>query len=122
MDWMGMKDLAAELGVQKDALHIYAAVTIQIVVAGVLRKPLSSLIPWLAVLALEIVNEWLDVRYSGEPHLEQWQIDGARHDLVNTMILPTALLLLCRYVPALFVRVPAPAADAAADDGPADQD
>jgi hypothetical protein len=37
-----------------------------------------------------------------EAHLKQWQFDGAKHDIINTMILPTALLLLCRYSPRLF--------------------
>ena len=102
MDWMGMKGLAADLLIAKDALHIYFAFVIQISAAAVLRKPMSNGLPWLAVLALELVNEGLDMWLGEELHLKQWQLVGAAHDLVNTMILPTALLLLCRYSPGLF--------------------
>ena len=102
MDWMGMKGVAADLLIAKDALHIYFAFMIQISAAIVFRKPLSSGLPWLAVLLLELVNEGLDMWLGEEPHLKPWQYFGAVHDLVNTMILPTALLLLCRYSPGLF--------------------
>ena len=97
-----MKDLAADLSVAKDALHIYLAFVIQVSTAAIFRKSLSSWFPWLAVLAFELVNEGLDMWLGEELHIKRWQIDGAAHDLVNTMILPTALLMLCRYAPGLF--------------------
>lgn len=97
-----MKDLAADLSVAKDALHIYLAFVIQVSTAVIFRKSLSSWFPWLAVLAFELVNEGLDMWLGEELHIKRWQIDGAAHDLVNTMILPTALLMLCRYAPGLF--------------------
>ena len=104
MDWMGMKGLAADLLIAKDALHIYLAFIIQISAAAALRKPLSSALPWLTVLVLELFNEGLDMWLGEELHLKQWQLVGAAHDLLNTMVLPTALLLLCRYSPGLFAR------------------
>ena len=102
MDWMGMKGLADDLLIAKDALHIYFAFIIQISAAAVLRRPLSSGLPWMVVLAFELVNEALDLWLGEELHLKQWQLVGTAHDLVNTMILPTALLLLCRHSPGLF--------------------
>lgn len=102
MDWMGLKDLAADLLIAKDALHIYLAFVIQVSAAALFRKPLSSGLPWLTVLLFELVNEGLDMWLGEELHLKQWQIVGAAHDLINTMILPTVLLLLCRYAPGLF--------------------
>ena len=104
MDWMGVKGLATDLTIAKDALHIYLAFVIQVSTAIVFRKPLSNSLPWLAVLLVELVNEGLDIWLGEELHLKQWQVDGAAHDLVNTMILPTVLLLLCRYSPGLFTR------------------
>lgn len=104
---MGLKGLAADLTVAKDALHVYGAFAIQIAAAALLRRPLSSWIPWYIVLALEITNEALDILLGEEAHVQPWQLEGARHDLVNTMVLPTALLLLCRYAPALFRPPPA---------------
>ena len=41
----------------------------------------------------ELVNEGLDMWLGDEAHLQRWQFDGAFHDVVKTMILPTALLL-----------------------------
>jgi hypothetical protein len=102
MDWMGLKDLAADLLIAKDALHIYLAFVIQVSAAAVFRKSLASGLPWLVVLLLELVNEGLDLWLGEELQLKRWQLEGAAHDLVNNMILPTALLLLCRYAPGLF--------------------
>jgi len=99
-----MKELAADLTIAKDALHIYLAFVIQVSAATIFRKPLSSGLPWLTVLLIELVNEGLDMWLGEELHLKRWQLEGAAHDLVNTMILPTALLLLCRYSPRLFSR------------------
>lgn len=110
MDWMGMKGLAAELTVSKDALHIYASFIIQVAAAALLRKSLAHWLPWLAVLAIEIGNEALDIFFGEEAHVQAWQWAGGRHDLINTMTLPTLMLLLCRYAPTLFrPGTPAPA-------------
>jgi len=102
MDWMGMKELAADLYIAKDALHIYLAFIIQVSAAALFRKSLSNSLPWLTVLLFELVNEGLDMWLGEELHIKKWQLVGAAHDLVNTMVLPTALLLLCRYAPGIF--------------------
>jgi hypothetical protein len=102
MDWEGLKGAAAELFVAKDALHIYAAFAVQVAAALVLRRPLSSWLPWLATLGAALLNEALDIVLSVEREVGAWQIDGARHDMLNTMALPTVLMLLCRYLPRLF--------------------
>jgi hypothetical protein len=104
MDWNGLKDEAARLLFEKDALHIYAAVLIQLVVARWSNRSLADLRPWAAVLALELVNEVVDVARGGEARLMAWQVVSAVHDIVNTMILPTILLLLTRHAPELFSR------------------
>lgn len=99
---MGLKGLAAELSVAKDALHVYAAFVGQVAAAALLRRPLSSWWPWFAVLFLELVNESLDIFFGEEAHVQAWQLLGARHDILNTMVLPTLLLILCRAAPTLF--------------------
>jgi hypothetical protein len=104
MDWLTIKRQIAELTVEKDALHIYGAFVVQVLAAIVTRRSLASVIPWLAVLAAVGANEALDLIFEKEPYIHQWQIDGVVHDLVNTMVLPTALLLLARFAPGLFVR------------------
>jgi hypothetical protein len=116
MDWMGLKGLASDLGLAKDALHVYAAVAIQIAAALLFRRSLANWLPWFAVLLVEVLNEGGDMWFGEEAHIQQWQIDGAKHDLLNTMVLPTVLLVLARYVPSLFTarppRLPDPADEA----------
>lgn len=102
MNWLGFKLEAARMLFEKDALHIYAALVIQIVVAKLSRRSLGHFLPWLAVLAIELVNEGLDIFRGGEPRLMPWQVVSAVHDIFNTMILPTVLLMLCRHAPSLF--------------------
>ena len=102
MDWLALKNEAARMLFDKDALHIYAALLIQLGAARLSCRSLGHLLPWLAVLGLELVSEVLDVARGGEPRLMAWQVVGAVHDIINTMILPTVLLLLCRRSPELF--------------------
>ncbi|MFN3944141.1 MAG: hypothetical protein ACK4K7_04340 [Allosphingosinicella sp.] len=103
MDWLTLKDWLGEVtGLGEDALHIYAALVIQLTAALVLRRSLASPLPWLCVLAVLLVNEWLDITLPEGP-VERWQIDGGIQDLWNTMLLPTVLLLMARYAPGLMV-------------------
>jgi hypothetical protein len=103
MDWMTFKGYADLLMLEKDALHIYGAVTIQILAALLFRRSLASRLPWAVVLALELLNEGFDMWFGEEPHIARWQVMGAAHDLFNTMLLPTLLILLARRAPWLLV-------------------
>ena len=102
MDWYQIKvALSAAMAVSQDALHIFVGVGVQILLAALLRQRLSSLLPWLIVLALGLGNEWSDL------HLEIWpdravQYGESLKDMVVTMMLPTVLLLLARHSPGLF--------------------
>jgi len=102
MDWMGFKGLTVDLSVEKDALHVYGAFIVQIGTAALLRRSVASWLPWLAVLAVELANEGMDMWFGEEAHIQPWQLIGARHDIINTMILPTLLLVLSRSAPWLF--------------------
>ncbi len=117
MDWVDIKELASHLGVAKDALHIYLAFSIQVAAAALFRRPMSSWIPWACVLSAELLNEFLDVHYGEELQMQEWQVLGAKHDILNTMVLPTLLLLLCRYSPRLFQHGVAAQADPAEGNG-----
>lgn len=100
MDWHGIKDvIALRTGLERDALHIYAALLVQASSALVLRRSFASPWPWLCVLALAAGNEILDT--FGDRLVEAWEIDASLHDLWNTMLLPTLLLLLARFAPGL---------------------
>lgn len=93
--------MAIELatGLSRDALHIYAALLIQFLAAAITRRTVADFLPWACVLAFAIGNEWADI-YSDEL-FEQWEQKAALHDLWNTILLPTLLLLLTRFAPGL---------------------
>ena len=104
MEWQVLKGELSQLTVAMDALHIYAAVVIQLVACLVFRRPMSHIAPWLAVLAAELLNEGADILLGREARIQEWQIAGAVHDLVNTMALPTLLLLAVRRGPCFLWR------------------
>ena len=117
MDWLQFKDyLSHATGLHEDALHVYAAVLVQLVAAALLRRPIAHPLPWLIVLAVLAVNEAMDLREPGKA-IEQWQIAGGLRDLLNTMALPTLLLLVARYVPSLVTGAGKPAPPAPCNSG-----
>ncbi|HEX8468416.1 MAG TPA: hypothetical protein VF620_11490 [Allosphingosinicella sp.] len=91
--------VAAWTGLERDALHIYFAFIIQLVSAAVFRRTLGSPWPWLVVLAFALTNEWLDM--FRDDLAEDWEKAASLHDLWNTMLLPTLLLLVVRFAPRL---------------------
>ena len=104
LDWNLIKSMASEATLAKDALHIYVGFAIQVLSAALFRKTLASFLPWCIVFAAELVNEGLDLWFGEEAQVQPWQVDGAQHDILNTMVLPTALLLLSRYAGHLFTK------------------
>lgn len=83
-------------GLAKDALHIHVGLIVFFVVALVFRWPLRSWKPWLAVLVVTLAGEAWDM----------WDslADGRRilpaanwKDVWNTMLWPSAILLLARF-------------------------
>ena len=101
--WIAIKsEIVALLSLKRDALHVYAGVGVQIVASLLLRRPIAHLAPWFVVLCVEFLNEAVTGLADGM--FEQWEIDGATHDLLNVTALPTALMLLARYAPGLFSR------------------
>jgi len=117
MDWVQFKDYLSQVTeLSQDALHIYAAILVQFVAAIVLRRPIAHPLPWLFLLAFLLVNEAADLRQPGRP-VEEWQVLGSIQDLWNTMLLPTVLLLLARYAPAVMTARPvAPAPPGSPED------
>lgn len=78
-----------------------AGVLIQLALAAALRRSCASWWPWLAVLVLELGNEWVDLA------IERWPVPAEQYgegmkDLLLTMALPSLLLLLARLRPGLF--------------------
>lgn len=103
LDWQQIKDvIAAWTGLERDALHIYAALLAQVGSALVLRRSLAHWAPWAFVLLLALGNELLDM--FGDRLVEAWEVDAGLHDLWNTMLLPSLLLLLARFAPRTMAR------------------
>lgn len=91
------------MDLDRDALHIYAAVGIQIAAAVLAKRRLGDWLPWLVVLCVACLVEVADVK------AEWWHSFGLQlaksvHDVLNTMILPSVLLVLSRRWPTLFGR------------------
>lgn len=85
--------LVAVLDTSRDALHVHLGLLVLFGAALVLRRPLASPVPWLVVLAAELVNEAGDFFLNPDP--ADW-LRLTVHDFLNTMLWPTALLLLAR--------------------------
>jgi hypothetical protein len=109
MTWFELKGLIeAHIGLERDALHIHAALFLYLVAMGLFRRSRRSRIPWLVVLAVELANEAYDIWYGWG--IEHGLIFGsAAKDLWNTMLWPTVLLFIGRYT-TWFQRRPPPRA------------
>ncbi|HEX5184905.1 MAG TPA: hypothetical protein VFW19_17335 [Allosphingosinicella sp.] len=103
MDWHHIKLWVEHaVGLNMDAIHVYAGLFLQLGAAIVLRKSLKSPWPWLVVAGVEFANEVYDYTYEVWPDRDIQFAEGLR-DMWNTMVLPTMLLLLARYAPHLLV-------------------
>lgn len=110
MDWYGFKEwVEMSTGLHMDALHVHAGVLCLILAALVLRRPLRSPLPWLVVLAIVLANEAYDLSYDPWPaRADIWpnrdtQFAESLKDAWNTMLVPTVLLILCRFAPQILV-------------------
>lgn len=85
-------DVAEFLGIAKDALHIHIGLALFVGFIVLLRRSPASLLPWLGVLGLELVNELMDIlhwhtgAFSFEP-------GDSLKDIANTMAWPTIALV-----------------------------
>jgi cell shape-determining protein MreD len=89
-------------GLDKDALHIHAALLLYLVAMVAFRQTRRSRIPWLFVLLVELANEAADLfgLYAGyglKETVGSPQFGESAKDLWNTMLWPTVLLFLGRY-------------------------
>lgn len=82
------------LPLSRDALHVYLGCAALLATAALLRKPLSSFKVLLPGLALSLAMEAADLRDDRREGRLRWR--ASVHDLVNTNLLPLALVLLAR--------------------------
>lgn len=99
MSWFEIKLMVIEwTRLDRDALHIYFSVMLQIVACAVLRRPLSSVLPLGVVIAAGIFNEWLDFGnpMPEGPTTQEIRVEEAIKDLANGVIIPAVLMLVAR--------------------------
>ena len=85
-----------------DSLHVIVGTILILLIASVLRRPVSDWRPFLWVFALGLWNEAVDLWVELWPDTGKQLGEGAK-DLMLTMIVPTILLLTVRMRPRLFV-------------------
>ncbi len=93
---IGSKDaLELLIDLSPDALHIHLSLLVLFAIAFVVRRRPDHWIPWATLLLIEIVNEINDILH----HSMLTPLDdraAALHDLLNTMLWPTVLLIFGR--------------------------
>lgn len=105
LNWQDTKTaLVDHAHLERDALHVYAALMIFLGACWLFRWKATSIKPWLLVLLIQTMNELFDMWGSYEDDGVIW-IWGNIKDMINTMILPTLLILAARYT-AMFDRRP----------------
>lgn len=83
------------VGLSPDALHIHAGVALLFLFAWVTRRSLHDWRPVLMVFLVELANEIIDMNQAAGSLENNWL--ASRHDLMNTMFLPTLLMLYYRF-------------------------
>tara|TARA_R110001606_G_scaffold301067_3_gene448742 strand:- start:2837 stop:3187 length:351 start_codon:yes stop_codon:yes gene_type:complete len=101
MHWSELKNwLELSTGLDRDSLHIYAGIGVQLAVALILRRSIASPIPWLFVVIAALANEYYDYAYVPKAsHGNQEYYDEAIRDIWNTLLLPTLFLMIARFRP-----------------------
>jgi hypothetical protein len=89
------------LSIEHDALHVLVGVLLWLGLGTLLKRPLTSWLPWIVLLAVIAWNEAVDL------WIERWPLPGQQYgegakDLLLTMLLPTVLLAMLRLRPQLF--------------------
>ena len=92
-----LKDLLVLVsGLTRDSLHIQIGLAVFFLCALILRVPLSSWQPLACVVALETINELLDIRRDLMFHTRVHWADSI-HDLLNTTLWPAAIFAMVRW-------------------------
>ena len=101
MDWFEIKNwLELSTGLDRDSLHIYAGIGVQLAVAICFRRSLASPIPWLFVAIAALANEYYDyVIISESLEATPEYYDGVVRDIWNTLLLPSLFLVISRFWP-----------------------
>lgn len=83
-------------GLSRDALHVHAGMLVFLLSAALSRRYLRSPVPWMLTMAVACGMEAVDA-VDGILSFGHWRVRASVHDVLNTMFLPTALALVCRF-------------------------
>ncbi|MFK7842345.1 MAG: hypothetical protein AB8B54_08770 [Sphingorhabdus sp.] len=105
MQWFELKNwLELSTGLDRDSLHIYAGVGIQLFVALFLRRSLASPVPWGFVMVAAFANEYFDyTAASGSLAGNATLYEEAYRDIWNTLLLPSLFLMIARFWPSWLI-------------------
>lgn len=84
------------VGLSKDALHVYVGMLVFLAVVLLFKKPLSSLVPLVAVLGVALLGEAFDAR-DDIATFGTWRVGAGVHDIVNTTFWPAVLSMVARF-------------------------
>ena len=109
--WYATKIVAEHaFAFSNDALHVLVGVGLQLILARLMTVSVGQALPWLGVLALELLNEWSDLSFEiWSDHAMQW--GESAKDVLLTMALPSILLTVSRRWPDLLVLPAIPPMD-----------
>lgn len=82
-------------GLSKDALHIYVGLAVFLVAAAVSPRRFRSIVPLIAVAAVAIAGELVDM-HEDLSTLGYWRWVSSLHDMLNTLFWPAVVWLLAR--------------------------
>lgn len=101
--WGGWKTASeAFFGLSPDAMHVHVSILLLLGYALITRRRLYHPMPWLLVLLTELLNEFIDLNQPFGSVEANWP--ASRHDILNTMFLPTVLMLILRWRNRSFLR------------------
>lgn len=86
-------DVVSATGLSKDALHLYAGLSLFVALSWLFRKSQNLFVPWLAILVVALGAEVLD-RRDDISSLGHWRWKASVHDILNTLFWPTVLVIL----------------------------
>lgn len=89
------------LRIEHGTLHVLAGMILWLVFALLVRRPISSWLPWLMAFAVILWNEGVDLWFEVWPEPGRQYGEGAK-DVFLTMFVPTVLMLAVRVRPDLF--------------------
>jgi len=87
--------------IDHDALHLMVGMLLWLVLAILMRRPVTSWYPWLWTFAFILWNEAVDLWTEVWPDPGQQYGEGVK-DLVVTMFVPTVMMIAARARPDLF--------------------